>query len=135
MDDDILRRRISYARGELDIERVARDPFEQFRGWLDDALASDAVTESNAMSVSTVGANGRPSARIVLLRQWDARGFVFYTNYESRKGADLTVHPYAAILFWWGALERQVRIEGARAASQQLIGLGMQRGQRCGRAL
>ena len=65
------------------------------------------------MTVATVGANGRPSARVVLLRQWDARGFVFYTNYESRKGAELTVHPHAALLFWWGALERQVRVEGA----------------------
>ncbi len=64
------------------------------------------------MTVATVGASGHPSARIVLLRQWDARGFVFYTNYESRKGGELTVHPHAALLFWWGALERQVRIEG-----------------------
>ena len=92
---------------------VASDPFEQFRGWLDDALKAEAIVEPNAMSVSTVGANGRPSARMVLLRQWDARGFVFFTNYESRKGADLTVHPYAALLFWWGALERQIRIEGS----------------------
>jgi pyridoxamine 5'-phosphate oxidase len=113
MDDEILRRRISYERGELEISLVANDPFEQFRAWLDDALRSEAVIEPNAMSLATVGANGRPSARIVLLRQWDARGFVFYTNYESRKGAELTVHPHAALLFWWGALERQVRIEGA----------------------
>ncbi len=113
MDDDILRRRISYARGELEAAVVAPDPFEQFRGWLDDALRSDAVIEANAMTVATVGADGRPSARIVLLRQWDARGFVFYTNYESRKGGELAVHPHAALLFWWGALERQVRVEGA----------------------
>jgi pyridoxamine 5'-phosphate oxidase len=116
-DDDvnetIRSRRITYQRGELGVEVVARDPFEQFQAWLDDALRAEAIVEPNAMSVSTVGANGRPSARIVLLRQWDARGFVFFTNYESRKGAELTVHPYAAILFWWGALERQVRIEGA----------------------
>ena len=110
--EEIRTRRLTYERGELTADVVARDPFEQFRVWLDDALRSDAIVEPNAMSVSTAGANGRPSARIVLLRQWDLRGFVFYTNYESRKGAELTVHPYAALLFWWGALERQIRIEG-----------------------
>jgi pyridoxamine 5'-phosphate oxidase len=110
--EEIRTRRLTYERGELTADVVARDPFEQFRVWLDEALHSDAIVEPNAMSVSTAGANGRPSARIVLLRQWDLRGFVFYTNYESRKGAELTVHPYAALLFWWGALERQIRIEG-----------------------
>ena len=64
------------------------------------------------MSVATVGDDGRPSSRVVLLRQWDARGYVFYTNYASRKGGELAAHPYAAMLFWWGALERQIRIEG-----------------------
>ena len=113
MNDDIHTRRIHYRRGELGVETAARDPFEQFRVWLDEALRTDGIVEPNAMSVSTVGANGRPSARIVLLRQWDLRGFVFFSNYESRKGAELTVHPHAALLFWWGALERQVRIEGA----------------------
>ena len=113
MDDEILNRRITYQRGELPVEFAARDPFEQFRVWLGEALANEAIVEPNAMTVATVGADGRPSARIVLLRQWDARGFVFYTNYESRKGGELTVHPYAALLFWWGALERQVRIEGS----------------------
>ncbi len=112
MNDDIRDRRIHYQRGELGPDAVARDPFEQFRAWLDDALHAEKIVEPNAMTVATAGANGRPSARVVLLRQWDARGFVFYTNYESRKGADLTVHPYAALLFWWGALERQIRIEG-----------------------
>lgn len=112
MDDDLRTRRVTYERGDLEIDLVAADPFVQFHAWLDDALRSDAVVEPNAMTVATVGAHGRPSARIVLLRQWDARGFVFYTNYESRKGAELTVNPHAALLFWWGALERQIRIEG-----------------------
>ena len=112
MDDEILNRRITYQRGALPVEFAARDPFEQFRAWLSEALANDAIVEPNAMTVATVGADGRPSARIVLLRQWDARGFVFFTNYESRKGEELAVHPHAALLFWWGALERQVRIEG-----------------------
>lgn len=113
MNDDIRDRRISYQRGELDAGSVATDPFEQFRVWLEQALQTAGILEPNAMTVATVGANGRPSSRVVLLRQWDARGFVFYTNYHSRKGAELAVHPFAAALFWWGALERQIRVEGA----------------------
>ena len=112
MDEDVRTRRISYQRGELDVSVVAADPFRQFQTWLEEALRTDGVIEPNAMSVSTVGAGGRPSSRVVLLRQWDARGFVFYTNYRSRKGDDLAAHPFAALLFWWGALERQIRIEG-----------------------
>lgn len=112
MSDDLHSRRVHYVRGELAADVVAPDPFEQFRAWLDDALRAETIVEPNAMSVATVGANARPSARIVLLRQWDTRGFVFYTNYESRKGAELTAHPFAALLFWWGGLERQIRIEG-----------------------
>jgi pyridoxamine 5'-phosphate oxidase len=112
VNEDIRSRRITYDRGTLDVDRVAAEPFEQFRAWLDDALHAEGVIEPNAMSVATVGDGGRPSSRVVLLRQWDARGFVFYTNYASRKGGELAVHPYAALLFWWGSLERQVRIEG-----------------------
>src|SRR5581483_8370266 len=99
--------------GVLDVANVARDPFEQFRTWFEQALATPELLEPHGMTVATATPDGRPSARMVLLRQWDARGFVFFTNYESRKGADLTVHAYAALLFWWGALERQIRIEGA----------------------
>ncbi len=112
MDDDIRSRRISYERGELDDRVAAPDPFEQFRLWLDDALRAEGIVEPNAMTVATVSADGRPSARIVLLRQWDVRGFVFFTNYGSRKADELFARPHAALLFWWGALERQVRIEG-----------------------
>ena len=112
MDDNILRRRVSYERGALDAALVAPDPFEEFRIWLGEALQHPDIVEPNAMSLATVAADGRPSARIVLLRQWDARGFVFYSNYESRKGMELAARPDAALLFWWGALERQVRIEG-----------------------
>jgi pyridoxamine 5'-phosphate oxidase len=113
VEEDVRSRRISYQRGVLDASTVAGDPLEQFRGWLDEALRAGNVIEPNAMCLSTVAAGGRPSSRIVLLRQWDARGFVFYTNYESRKGGELAENPQAALLFWWGALERQVRIEGA----------------------
>ncbi len=112
VNEEIRSRRITYDRGTLDVDRVAGEPFEQFRTWLDDALHAEGVIEPNAMSVATVGPGGRPSSRVVLLRQWDARGFVFYTNYGSRKGDELAAHPYAAALFWWGALERQIRIEG-----------------------
>lgn len=113
MSEEIRGRRVSYERGSLDVEHVAADPFVQFGRWLDDALRTPAILEPNAMSVATVADDGRPSARIVLLRQWDLRGFVFYTNYDSRKGRELRAHPAAAMLFWWGELERQIRIEGA----------------------
>lgn len=90
------------------------DPFVQFRRWFDQALAAQ-LPEPNAMTVATVGADGRPAARVVLLKGVDERGFVFYTNYDSRKAAELTIHPYAALLFYWPELERQVRIEGGVA--------------------
>lgn len=112
MDKDITTMRQSYERGELDVASVAPDPFVQFGGWLDTALAADIV-EPNAMTVATVGIDGQPAARIVLLRGWDERGFVFFTNYESHKGHDLAHSPRAALLFFWPALERQIRIEGA----------------------
>jgi pyridoxamine 5'-phosphate oxidase len=111
-DDDILARRVHYERGEIDAALVDADPFAQFGSWLGEALRTPGIVEPNAMSVATAGEGFRPSSRIVLLRQWDARGFVFYTNYGSRKGAELDASPYAALLFWWGVLERQVRIEG-----------------------
>ncbi|HTJ25736.1 MAG TPA: pyridoxamine 5'-phosphate oxidase [Candidatus Limnocylindria bacterium] len=113
MNDEILNRRISYERGTLDAESVANDPFAQFGAWFGEALRSQEIAEPHAMTVATVGADGRPSARVVLLRGWDRRGFVFYTNYESRKAAELTAHPFAALVFWWGPLQRQIRIEGA----------------------
>lgn len=87
------------------------DPFVQFRTWFGQALAAK-LPEPNAMTLATVGADGRPSARIVLLKDVDERGFTFYTNYESRKARDLAAQPYAALIFYWADLERQVRIEG-----------------------
>ena len=113
MEDDLLTRRLTYARAALDEASVAADPFDQFGAWIGEALATPGIVEPNAMSVATVGEGARPSLRVVLLRRWDARGFVFFTNYASRKGGELAQHPAAALLFWWGALERQVRIEGA----------------------
>ena len=90
------------------------DPIEQFRLWFDEALQAE-VLEANAMTLATVSADGEPAARTVLLKDFDAAGFVFFTNYESAKGQDLAAHPRACLLFFWGELERQVRITGAVA--------------------
>ncbi|HEF4743694.1 TPA: pyridoxamine 5'-phosphate oxidase [Burkholderia multivorans] len=103
--------RINYSRASLDEADAAPDPFAQFDRWFNEALAAK-LPEPNTMTLATVGADGRPSARIVLVKGVDERGFVFFTNYESRKGRDLAAHPYAALLFYWIELERQVRIEG-----------------------
>lgn len=89
-----------------------RDPFEWFAAWLADAERQEP-TNPSAVSVATVGADGRPSVRMVLLRGFDTRGFVFYTNLESRKGGELRLHPVAALCFYWKSLGRQVRVEGA----------------------
>ena len=109
--DPTLERRHDYDRDTLDEARAADEPFAQFRTWIDDALAAD-VLEANAMTLATVDADGHPAARIVLLRAWDERGFVFFTNYESRKGREIAGAPAAALVFFWSRLERQVRING-----------------------
>jgi len=103
--------RTEYKRETLDEAAVAPDPFAQFARWFDEAVAA-RVPEPNAMTLATVGPEGRPSARIVLLKGVDERGFVFYTNYDSRKGRDLAPAAPVALLFHWVELERQVRIEG-----------------------
>jgi pyridoxamine 5'-phosphate oxidase len=90
---------------------VAPDPVVQFGRWYDDARSAGLV-EPSAMTLATATAGGVPSARMVLLRGVDRRGFVFYTNYESRKAAELAANPLAALVFWWGELQRQVRVEG-----------------------
>jgi len=91
---------------------VDADPIRQFRLWFDQALAA-GLAEPNAMTVATATLDGRPSARMLLIKGVDERGFVFFTNYESRKGQELAGNPYAALVFYWAELERQVRIEGA----------------------
>jgi len=103
--------RKDYSRASLSENDVATDPVVQFSTWFDEALKAE-LPEPNAMSVATVGADGRPSSRIVLLKQVDAAGFTWFTNYHSRKGRDIEEHPYVALLFHWVELERQVRIEG-----------------------
>ena len=108
---DIAERRREYTRASLDVDTVARNPLEQFAQWFDDALHSE-LREPTAMALATVDADGRPAARMVLLKGFDARGFVFYTNYDSRKGRELAANPHASLLLYWAELERQIRIEG-----------------------
>jgi pyridoxamine 5'-phosphate oxidase len=108
---DIAHLRKSYERAELDETHSAGSPLEQFERWLDEALKAE-VPEPTAMTLATVGPHGRPSTRVVLLKGCDARGFVWYTNYESRKALELATNPQAALQFHWVELERVVRIEG-----------------------
>ncbi len=106
--------RAEYTRAALDVGDVLASPFDQFARWFEEA-AGAGVHEPSAMTLATVGADGRPAARIVLLKGVDPSGFVFYTNYTSRKGRELAERPAAALLFFWPELERQVRIEGVVA--------------------
>nr|WP_167218146.1 pyridoxamine 5'-phosphate oxidase [Kribbella shirazensis] len=103
--------RETYGLGELLENQVAADPVVQFQLWLDQARDA-GLAEPNAMVLATADADGRPSARTVLLKRVDERGFVFYTNQQSRKADDLAANPYCALVFPWHAMERQVRVEG-----------------------
>ena len=103
--------REDYAGKLLTIENTAINPIDQFAEWLEDAINAK-LPEPNAMVLATNRTDGRPAARVVLLKGFDQAGFVFYTNYESRKGQELAVHPHAALVFNWLELQRQVRIEG-----------------------
>ena len=103
--------RQTYARASFSEAEAHPNPFEQFQTWFDEALAA-AVREPTAMTLATATSGGRPSARTVLLKGMDARGFAFYTNLESHKARELLANPHAALVFWWPPLERQVRIEG-----------------------
>jgi pyridoxamine 5'-phosphate oxidase len=109
--DDLARLRKSYERAELDEAAAAAQPWQQFDLWLKQALEAQ-VPEPNAMTLATVGADGRPSTRIVLIKGFDEGGIVWFTNYGSRKGQELAQHPFAALQFHWVELERVVRIEG-----------------------
>ena len=104
--------RKEYTMGELDPNTLGSDPLLVFRNWFDQALASQ-VTEVNAMVLGTVNAEGRPSSRVVLLKDITAEGIVFYTNYASRKGRELAACNFVSVVFFWPELERQVRMEGA----------------------
>jgi pyridoxamine 5'-phosphate oxidase len=107
MDD--LRR--EYRGPALEEAAAGNDPFELFKSWFEAAVAHP-IELANGMVLSTATADGRPSSRVVLLKGWDRSGFVFFTDYGSRKGLELTANPHASLLFWWTPLARQVRIEG-----------------------
>ena len=109
--DNIADLRKSYERAELDESASAAAPIDQFSLWLQQALDAQ-LPEPNAMTLATVGADGRPSTRVVLIKGFDTRGIVWYTNYASRKGRELAGSPFAALQFHWVELERVVRIEG-----------------------
>src|SRR6478609_2449708 len=104
--------RIDYGRDQLSESDLAADPIQQFSAWFAEAQAAH-VPEANAMTLATADVSGAPSARIVLLKDIDDRGFCFFTNYDSRKGRDLAANPRAALCIYWQPLERQVRIEGS----------------------
>ena len=104
-------RRKEHTLSALDETDLATDPIEQFGRWYGEAQAAELI-EPTAMTLATATADGRPSARMVLLKGFDQRGFVFYTNYGSRKAGELAENPAAALVFWWPPLQRQVRIEG-----------------------
>jgi pyridoxamine 5'-phosphate oxidase len=108
---DLAQLRVDYKRAALSERDAAPDPFDQFARWFDEAVAA-ALPEPNAMTLATVDAAGRPAARVVLLKGIDARGLVFHTNYDSRKGREMSAEPHVALLFFWVELQRQVRVEG-----------------------
>lgn len=103
--------RRDYMLKSFDESHAAKDPFDQFKEWWEEATSAD-IDEVNAMTLATVDANGKPAARIVLLKGYTHEGFVFFTNYQSAKGQDLAINSNAALLFFWKELERQIRIEG-----------------------
>jgi pyridoxamine 5'-phosphate oxidase len=117
---DISQLRKSYERAELSEEASHADPLQQFDRWLQEAIQGQ-LPEPNAMTLATVAGNLRPSTRIVLIKGYDERGLVFYTNYDSRKGQELAGNPFAALQFHWVELERVVRIEGVveKTAAQE----------------
>jgi pyridoxamine 5'-phosphate oxidase len=117
---DIAQLRKSYERAELSEDASQSDPLQQFDQWLKEAIAAQ-VPEPNAMTLATVAGNLRPSTRIVLVKGYDERGIVFFTNYDSRKGQELAGNPFAALQFHWVELERVVRIEGVvqKASAQE----------------
>ncbi len=109
--EDLQDLRKDYRKHQLTEEEAGGDPLALFGLWFEDALSADPI-HANAFVLATADGDGRPSARVLLLKGFDPAGFVFYTNYDSRKGSELAANPFAAMVFWWEKLERQVRIEG-----------------------
>lgn len=111
MKSEFKKIRHEYGKKTLHESEVDKNPFNQFKLWFKDAL-SENLTDANAMCLSTVSSNGRPSSRILLLKDFDESGFCFFTNYNSKKAIELSENPYGSLVFFWSELERQVRIEG-----------------------
>jgi pyridoxamine 5'-phosphate oxidase len=111
IDKSIADLRKDYTLENLNEEEIDRNPFTQFRIWFNQSVAAQ-LPEPNAMTLATCTPDGKPSARMVLLKDIDERGFVLFTNYKSQKGQEISVNPHAALVFWWAELERQVRIVG-----------------------
>lgn len=111
MNEKVKHLRQEYAHSTLDDGAIELNPFYQFKKWFEEALSAE-LPEPHAMNLATVSENGRPSSRIVLLRNFDTSGFDFFTNYESKKGSDLLKNPQVALNFFWQQIERQIRIEG-----------------------
>jgi pyridoxamine 5'-phosphate oxidase len=111
MDISIADLRLDYNLEELLESETSADPFIVFKQWLERAVSSGRL-EPNAMTLATISPEGKPRARMVLLKDFDPRGFVLFTNYQSAKGQELIANPNAALVFWWGELQRQIRIEG-----------------------
>lgn len=110
-NNDLRDMRLSYEQDQLSEANIDKDPFVQFKTWFD-LVVKSKIVEPNAMTIATATKNGIPSARVVLLKEFDEIGFIFFTNYGSRKGKELLENPFASLLFWWKEFERQVRIEG-----------------------
>jgi len=111
MEDEFRKLRREYGRGRLSEQDAPADPVTLFRSWFDDAVAA-GIELADALALATADPTGQPSVRMVLLKGFDQRGFIFFSNYESRKGGELAGNPRAAMCVWWQPLERQVRIEG-----------------------
>jgi pyridoxamine 5'-phosphate oxidase len=103
--------RKEYSGQPIDIQQMTADPFTQFRVWLDEAVAAN-IEEPNAMTLTTADEHGRPSCRVVLLKDVNNKGFTFFTNYNSRKGREISINPHVSLLFFWFQQQRQIRIDG-----------------------
>jgi pyridoxamine 5'-phosphate oxidase len=112
MAENLFDHRKSYEKGILSKDSVSQDPFVQFQLWFSDARKSAEIHEANTMTLATLGPDGFPRGRVVLLKEYDEEGFIFYTNYRSEKGKALQEHPKACISFFWPSLERQIIIKG-----------------------
>ncbi|QNJ98864.1 pyridoxamine 5'-phosphate oxidase [Constantimarinum furrinae] len=120
MAENLFDHRKSYERGILSEESVAKDPFQQFKSWFSEAKNTASIHEANAMTLSTLGTDNFPRGRVVLLKEYNDEGFVFYTNYKSEKGIALDNNPNACISFFWPPLERQIIIKGiAKKTSEE----------------